>query len=998
MLFAHHYRRLVAKRYRNQLLLAEILFVCALLPIKISAQYRFDSWTTDNGLPQASVNSIVQSDDGFLWFSTFGGLVRYDGLRFQVFNAGNSKGIKSGRFTNIIKGDNGSLWVATEAQGVSRYQNNVFATYSTETGLPDNLISRMDMTIGGDFLISSGNSLFYWNGDNFASYLPVQGEPTANILQRMPDGAVWFLDGSRLRKFEKGQITVDFAPDFTIHRVFEDSQGRAWIAGNQDELFMLKDGKLSTYSEKNGFPKCRFINAIEDRNGRILFSTPLGLLIFENGKFSRFTTKNGLVSDKVTTTYQDREGSIWVGTQGGLSRITEATVTPYSTANGLANDNVYPIYQDRRGKIWIGSWSGLTVYENGQFQNVSQKFSLVGENISAIYEDRQDTIWICTWSGKIVQINQDKIITLPPNEQLGSHIRAVHQNRAGKMWFGTTRGLVSVENNIFTTFNAKDGIPGKAVYVIHEDRNGQLWIGSDGGLTKFKDGVFTAFTEKEGFADNIVRAIYEDNDGTLWIGMYDSGLYRYKQGKFTHFTTEQGLFDNGVFQIIEDKAGNFWISCNQGVYRVKKTELNELAENRLAKITSILYNKRDGMLNSECNGGTQPAGIMAQDGRIWFPTQKGVAVINPNKIPLNSQPPPVAVQSLSVDTKPVDIRLPIKINPGQTNLEIHYSGLSFINPELVKFKYKLAGLDDEWVDAGSRRTAYYTHLLPGNYRFVVIAANRDGIWNEQGATLEIEVLPPFWRTRFFLALVLFAILLTGFALYRWRIGKLKHSKAVQEAFSRQLIESQEEERTRIAVELHDSLGQILVLIKNWATLGLQAKNEQKYEKTNLNEISAAASDAINEVREIAYNLGPYQLDRLGLRTSIEEMVQKVTTSSSIQFEVKIDKIDDYFDKQTKINIFRILQEAVNNIVKHSAATKATLKIEIPGSQITLQISDNGRGFVAENVNFHGKRGFGLFGMTERVKLLQGEIFIKAEPESGTTIFIRLPIEENRNGK
>jgi hypothetical protein len=224
-------------------------------------------------------------------------------------------------------------------------------------------------------------------------------------------------------------------------------------------------------------------------------------------------------------------------------------------------------------------------------------------------------------------------------------------------------------------------------------------------VTVYQNGVFTALNEKDGIERSIVRSFYEDKQGVLWIGMYDSGLYRYESGKFTHYTIKEGLFDNGVFRVIEDDAGNFWISCNLGIYRVKKDELNDFAAGRTSTVSSIPYNRRDGMLNSECNGGGQPAGIKSRDGRIWFPTQKGIAVIKPSAVPFNGQPPPVVIESLIIDTKPVPVKSSINIEPGQTNLELHYSGLSFINPELVKFKYKLDGLDHEWIDAGTRRTA-----------------------------------------------------------------------------------------------------------------------------------------------------------------------------------------------------------------------------------------------------------------------------------------------------
>lgn len=966
-------------------------FWCLLLTTAgaVPAQYRFDSWTTDNGLPQVSINHILQTRDGFLWFSTFGGLVRYDGLRFQVFASGNTKGIKTSRFGQMLEDRDGNLWISTEGQGVTRYKDGKFATYTTDNGLPANVIQRLDAGSNGALILTSNNSLVQWNGESFTPYVPAENEPVQNIVYRSPGGAIWYLEDSHLRKFENGQVTVDFVPEFKVLRAFEDSGGRVWMAAtDRNELFMLKDGELRTYAEKDGFSKYRYGSIREDPQGKIWFGTGAGLFCFSDGKFTRFTMADGLISDFINNSYQDREGTIWVGSGSGLNRMTKRTISAYSMKDGLASDNIYPIYQDRKERIWIGSWPGLSVYENGVFRNVRERFQLGADNVSALFEDREGGIWVGTWSGKIKREINGQVTSYLSSNELGS-LRIIYQDRAGTMWFGTTKGLVKFENGTYTAFSTKDGLAGKEVIVIHEDRAGQLWIGSEGGLAKYKDGTFTRFTEKDGILGNMIRSIYEDKAGVLWIGTYDSGLYRLKDEQFTHYTTEDGLFDNGAFQIIEDNHENFWISCNLGIYRVKKSELNELAAGQLQKISAIPYNKLDGMLNSECNGGMQPAGIMTRSGHIWFPTQKGIAVVNPETVPFNAQPPPVVIESLLIDTKPVEFNSTVKVQPEQTNLEIHYSGLSFINPELVKFKYKLDGLDTDWIDAGTRRTAYYPHLPPGKYRFTVTAANRDGVWNDTGTTIEIEVFPPFWRTWWFLTLAFVAVALSGFAFYRWRVGMLKQAKETQEKFSRQLMESQENERRRIAVELHDSLGQSLVLIKNWALLAMKATDVKDISKARLKEISEMASETINEVREISYNLGPYQLDRLGLSSTIEEMIQKVAKSSPICFETKIDKVDGRFTKQEEINIFRIVQEAVNNIVKHSEATNAHLSVKMDATQVYLTISDNGKGFAQESSNGHGKRGFGLLGMAERVNLLKGEYIIKSERGKGTTVVINL---------
>jgi signal transduction histidine kinase/ligand-binding sensor domain-containing protein len=965
-----------------------------------TAQYRFDSWTTDNGLPQVSVNSILQTRDGFLWLTTFGGLVRYDGLRFQVFNRGNTRGLRTSRFTDLFEDVEGNLWIKTEGEGVTRYRDGAFQTYTTADGLPSNQVSRIDRDGHGNLLFSFSDHLLRWTGAGFAPYTPEAGEPLTGILQRTARGAIWYRIGERVRKFEHGRVTADLAPGFPVRRLFEDTQGRLWLAAEEsDQLFMLKDGRLTSQKVDDNQPQFRFFHAFEDRQGRVWFGTHNSLLLFKDGKLTRYTTADGLTRGDVIYTYQDREGTIWVGTTGGLSRVTERAVTTYSVPDGLAAENVYPILEDRKGRIWIGSWTGLTVYAQGRFENVGSRYGVENDAISSLLEDQAGNLWIGCWSGKVVRVAGGRSTVFLTSPTAGLRVRVIYQDRAGQIWLGTANGLIKFKDDTFTSLSTGTPLSGREVFSIQEDRQGQLWLGTDAGLVRYKENVFTPFTERDGSTQGTVRVIHETDDGALWIGTYDSGLYRLRQGRFTRFTTDEGLFDNGAFQIVADGLGNFWISCNLGIYRVRKSELDDFADGRTQKITSIPYTKRDGMLNSEGNGGVQPAGIRASDGRIWFPTQQGVAVINPDVIPFNRQSPPVVIESFVIDTETRTARSPLTIQPGQSYFEIHYSGLSFINPELVKFKYKLEGLDKDWIDAGTRRIAYYSHLPPGRYRFTVIAANRDGMWNEQGASLEIIVLTPFWRMWWFFVLAVCAVAFLAFVLYRWRIRQLQRVNAARDAFARQLIDSQENERRRIAVELHDSLGQSLVLIKNWALLGLRALEPRKQEGTNLDEISKTASSAIKEIREIAYNLGPYQLERIGLSRIIVEMIETVARASSIRVAVEIDPLADLFPKQAEINIFRIVQEAVNNIVKHSAATSASVIIKTDMKQVQLTISDDGRGFAPAASDGNGARpeGFGLLSIDERVRLLKGSWHIESAPGHGTKTHVTLPLERERNG-
>jgi signal transduction histidine kinase len=477
-----------------------------------------------------------------------------------------------------------------------------------------------------------------------------------------------------------------------------------------------------------------------------------------------------------------------------------------------------------------------------------------------------------------------------------------------------------------------------------------------------------------------------------------------------------------VFQILEDARGNFWISCNRGIYRVSKQQLNDFAAGRIQKISSVAYGKQDGMLNFECNGGRQPAGIKTRDGKLWFPTQEGVVVIEPEATPINPLPPPVVIESVALDRAVLPFQnaaAGIEIGPGQANLEINYTGLSYLKSEQMRFRYKLVGQDQDWVDAGTRRAAYYSYLPPGAYAFTVIAANSDGIWNETGASLRVLVTPPFYRTWWFVGLTVLSLAGMIALIYRFRVTQLRKEHAVteafsrellasREAFSRQLLESQESERQRIAAELHDGLGQNLLIIKNHALLGLADREDPAATEENLTMISEMTSQALDEARQIAYNLRPYQIDRFGLTRALQSMLNRVAESSEIGFHCEVDKLDGLFSKEAEMNLYRIVQESINNILKHSRATEAEVRIARNGHHVLLRIADNGQGF--DKADSRGRdtlssanpqsairnpqlSGFGLTGMAERARMLGGEYRLQSTPGQGTVISISIALPE-----
>jgi len=368
-----------------------------------------------------------------------------------------------------------------------------------------------------------------------------------------------------------------------------------------------------------------------------------------------------------------------------------------------------------------------------------------------------------------------------------------------------------------------------------------------------------------------------------------------------------------------------------------------------------------------------------------------VSVFEPLAVPLSDQPPPVVIEEILVDNETVPSGGLLTIEPGKENFEIHYTGLSFIMSNQCKFEYKLEGYDNDWRDAGTRRTAYYSHVPPGNYTFIVRGANRDGIKNLEGARIPITVVPPYWQTWWFRTLSVCALIASILIFYIRRISALKRERVAQETFSRQLIESQESERKRLAAELHDSLAQSLLVIKNRALLAMRTINKETNTFEQLSEISTTTDQVIDEVAEISYNLRPYQLDNLGLGRAIEVMLERISDSSGIIFTCDIDAVEGLLPQESEISIYRIVQECVNNIVKHSGASEANLRIEKDSGEIIIKINDNGKGFDREAVKAKQsmKSGFGLTGIAERARMLGGKYMIESTPGHGTEITIQV---------
>jgi ligand-binding sensor domain-containing protein/signal transduction histidine kinase len=983
------------------------LIVLILIASQAQAQYRFDSWTTDNGLPQNVVYAVTQTRDGYFWLTTFDGLVRYDGVRFTIFNRSNSQGLTSNRFSALFEDKDGTLWIGTIDGGLVRLRDGVFTSFTTADGLPNNWVHSLQREPNGDLLITTQGGFAYWRRGHLVAD-PERLDPRGVKLFVTSTGAHWRRDQKGLHRINDGQVVASFPIPLkeltrsSSRHLLEDREGNVWVGTYNDGIYRISGDKLTHFAAPSGVPTGAVISPhCQDRAGNIWFGVDSivgdnsgGLLRFKYERFEKYAIAPRIPRNPVKTIFEDREGTLWVGTDGsGLIRVTRQFIKAYSIDQGLVSNNVYPIYEDRAGNIWIGAFGGLSRFKDGRFTNYTVKEGLLAPNVQALLEDDAGRLWM---GGRASYFQDGKFH--PPLGDIpldGYAIYSIHQDRAGVLWLGTTGGLFKYDHGLTSLLNAADGVPSGDVTSIHQDSRGVLWFGTGNGLARLENNKFITLTVKDGMASNHVRCLYEDADGVLWIGTYDGGLSRYQGGRFVNYATKEGLFNDGVFQILEDGRGYFWMSCNRGIYRVSKQQLNDFAAGKIKAVTSISYSKQDGLPSVECNGGRQPAGIRASDGKLWFPTQGGVAVIDPNEVPTNPLPPPVMIESCLLDRQAVPFREGLRVDPGQSNLEINYTGLSFIKPEQVRFRYQLVGQDGDWIEAGTRRSANYSYLRPGDYTFKVIAANSDGIWNDAGAQMQIVVLPVFYQTWWFRVLALLAITGIIAVAFRWRLNEANRAHRAQEAFSRSLIDSQEQERKRIAVELHDSLGQDLLVIKNWISFGLATLDHDSPVRETLDEISEATAHAIEGCREISYNLRPHQMDYIGLTEALRAMLNRVAQASGLHIKEELADLSGVFPKDAEINLFRIVQESLNNIVKHAKATEVTVTVRRDLSsdngqsrRAVIEIHDNGRGFEPASLT-QAHRGMGLSGILERAQMLGGEAVIDSAPGRGTTVRVSI---------
>lgn len=975
--------------------------------IPFSGEKSLQFYTTENGLPNESILAMLQARDGYLWFTTYGGLVRFDGVRFQVFDRSNTPAIYGTTYAifSLMEDREGGIWAGSWNGGAVRYHNGSFTAVTSKDGLPNNQVIRIFEDDQGVVWLHSEAGLARWRNGKVERVDHVEGEPVAPYLKPPANlGGETHLYGlwrtghgsTGLQRFAYGKWSDiplpagERAETVRLEVKSEDSRKRLWytILNRPTETFCVDGGRLLAY---RGLPPGSF-GSYFDTMGRLWITDRAGnTAVWHDG---RATPIAGLSTSAALRVVESGEGSLWIGTLNqGLAHAPVQVIRSVRLPGGPEVNFIRPILQDRHGDIWVGS-EGLTRIRGGRMERFAIPPELApwpgDQSVWALWADPDGTVFLSNNRGPLLFRNGNFEKPEPALQGLGGRVNAILRDSSGGLWMGgDSARLFYYRDSKLTLIRAGKGLRFRGeIRALAEDKTGAIWAGSDAMLCRFRNGELSCFGSDDVLQPWRIRSILVDSDNVLWAGTSDHGILRVEGEQFTWIQEKDGLFGNSAAGILEDASGYFWIGCRLGIYRVKKDALNEFSRGRIHRVTSSFFSRRDGLGAADCTGFGQPKGFLAQDGSLWFPSTNGLAVIQRSKLPVSGTTARAQIVSCSLNQRPQRCDHQVSLPPGAANFEINYTSVNLVRSDQIQFRYRMESLDEEWVNAGTRRTAYYPYLPPGKYRFQVMAANSFGEWSTEAQNIEVTVRPYVYQMLWFR--LLGAGLLIAAFLVIWRIRGLRYARlqAMQRAFAQQIMASQETERKRIAGELHDSLSQRLTVIKNLALL--MSRPSARSPQQQIDAIAGEASQAIGELRQISHNLRPYQLDLLGLTKAIESTVTRSCEAAGIRADLIVDDLSEVFGKELEIHFYRIVQECINNIVKHSRASEVTVLVQRSASTVSLAVTDDGIGFSPASADLDGTSGgFGLTGISERARLLGGKASIRSAPGKGATVTVEI---------
>ena len=1074
-------------------------------PVASPPAYVHESWTVQEGLPVNSINHVIQARTGYIWLATFDGLVRFDGVRFTVFNTANSEGLRSNRLLTMYEGRDSTLWIITDQYQFVRFRDGRFTSFGSGEGLGDEVVQTLYEDSRGTVWFATSRGIGIVQGDRFVPVAREHLQVLVRSITERRDGSLWIgttghglyrlTDRSR---FER--IAVDSALGHDgIESLQEEPDGTLWIAASR--ALWKDDGRTIAKVTIGGAPIVPIAMFRAPSQGQLYLMASSGIwrlvggvptpvvrykgplnqpTAFAHGPHVWYSSGAELYRDGrrvigggagleellsiVRSVVVDREGSVWIATYiAGLHRLKPALFTTYGVQEGLASGNVYPVFADRAGNVWVGTYGAGTSRidaTTGRIDSFRSGPSAPGI-VSSFAEERSGRLWLGSHQGPLACTALPLRCRPPLDEPAGirTDVHALFTDRDGRVWAGTRYGIFRLDGEHWS-YIAPGGVAALApptagnnvvtpVRAFAQTRDGAIWMGTNGGgLVRYANGRFTAVTSADGLPSDLVRSLYADSGGWLWIGTEGRGLARLDprswgenapraDRRIVRIGARDGLLDETIHQILPDDFGRVWMSGNRGIFWVARAELDAFVAGKAAYVHATAYTERDGLRNREANGGVQPAGARTPDGRLWFPTQDGVAVVNPASVRRDDRvAPPVVVERVLAGGAPLaaaDGLLAVAAD--RRNLEIDYTAITFLEPANVRFRYRLEPYDADWVDAGNRRTAFYTRVPPGRYTFRVEASNGMGVWSGRSAPLELSVAPFFRETTMARALLALAVVTLVGAAFWWRLvaGRRREHElsalvdartAALRTHEQQLAERNEQlselmqHRSRLFANLSHEFRTPLTLILGplrslldgrHGVLAPSAREQGELMQRNGQRLLRLINQILDLSRlqagALTLERRPGDLIAFARTTTLAFAPLAERRGIALRFESEPAALTLAFDAE---QLEKVLLNLLSNALKFTSRG-GTVDVAVRADTGTAEIAvrDTGVGIAREKLphvfdrfyqadasatrRYEGT-GIGLALAKELVELHRGEIRAESEPGIGSTFTIRLPLD------
>ena len=982
------------------LLLCGASFAQAVEPSTSLASYARQTWAMENGLPQNTVQALAQTRNGFIWLGTEAGLVRFDGVAFQIFDRTSSPALPSGDIRCLLAAGDGTLWIGTSA-GLARWKEGAVTVFSTRNGLPDSGIVALEEAAGGtlwvgteqgrarlvgrQFIASGENS-----GETAITQLTAGGE--SQSLLEPANNASW---RQAIAHSGLSKESVQFLAALP---------GTQTVLATKSALVLLHEGRaVARQTVGREIPGSRIQAVFADREGTVWIGTNAGLVRWVSGKIERFPVTDALATASILAMMEDREGNLWVGTEtDGLHILRDQRFHTLDTREGLSSDRVTTVVEDESGTLWAGTQeNGVNALDRDAAMGnwrVSRTLSvaegLASNVILSLAAAPSGDLWVGTPDG-LNRIRGNRVDTYTSADGLpDDFIRSLLIDADGSLWIGTRRGLTHwPAGNVgfskapapaqMETYTQTSGLGSDLVGAMARDAKGDLWVATLAGLSRLHGNTISNFTTADGLSSNVVTALLPRADGTLLIGTQDHGWNVWDGRKFS-MTLQDGLEQTTIHAILDDGQGHLWFATGDGIARCDCTAMERMGSTPGCS-RWLAFGVADGLPSRETATNSHPSAWRARDGHLWFTMPRGLVEIDPAHFPVNSLPPPVALERFQVD----DVSQPLsalgswlKVQAGHVHFQFDYAGLSFVAPQKVRYRYMLEGFDHGWTDAGARRSAYYTNIPPGRYTFRVQAANNDGLWNTTGAALSFELRPHFYQTLWFYALLLAAV--AGMVVFFLR----QRLHAAEREFKAVLGE-----RSRIAREIHDTLAQgyvgVSVQLEVLAELLRRRKDEDAAKQ--LDKTREYVRHGLADARQSIWALRTQDSSEVTLPVRVRRLVEAAEGSG---LEARFSTFGAYrpLPAQSEQELLRIAQEAIHNVKMHAEASELFVQLEYTPETITLEVRDNGRGGAQDRTTETSPGHFGLTGIRERAVAIGGTLEVTSVPGAGTTIRLRAPAQ------